>query len=235
VFGARDSIDHMFELIKDLPDLSPVRIVPDYTPLTFKQGGRTCHGVKSVTFHIAGTGAAVIDGDPVLTPGAPSDVVKEAAAAGRKALRDSSLPGSTAQSRLLSVLEQLEKYGTDFDDTWYNVQPWSTGDSMDAGACYKEVGPNGNVCRPTDDALKTCERRLAQQVVEAWSYDKDSPDRFAEVLDAIASDIQRSMDHLTAIQGQDSAGAVPCPSIKAFMSRIGDLARQHSLYMAGGY
>jgi hypothetical protein len=235
VFGARDSVDHMFELIKDMPDLSPVRIIPDYTPLTYKQGGLTCYGVKSVNFHLAGTSAEVEPGEPVITPGAPSDVVKEAAAAGRKALQDPSVTGSAALSRFLSVLEQLEKYGTDFDDTWYNVQPWSTGDAMNAGACYKEVTANGNVCRPTDDALKVCERHLAQQVVEAWSYDKDTPARFAEVLDVIASDIQRSMDHLAAIQGQDSEGAVPCPSIKTFMSRIGDLAHQHSLYMAGGY
>ncbi len=236
VFGARDSVDHAFELIKDLPDLSPVRIVPDYTPLTFKQDGRTCYGVKSVTFRVAGTGAAVdADGDIQLSSTPPSDLVKEAAAAGKKALQDPSVTGSLALSRFLGVLEQLERYGTDFDDTWYNVQPWSTGDATSPGACYKDFGARGNVCRPTDEAVQTCERHLARQIVEAYGYDKDSPARLAEVLDTIAHDIQRSMDHLAAIQGQDSEGAVPCPSIKSFMSRIGTLAGQHSVYAAGGY
>jgi hypothetical protein len=238
VFEARESVDEVFELIKDLTGLKPVRLVPDYTPLTFSEHGRTCYGVKSVSFHVAGArGAVDADGDIDLVPGPTSDMVKEAATAAKKALRDSSVRGSAELSRLLSVLEQLEKYGKDFDDTWYNVQPYASGDPMDAVTCYKEFrAGRGNVCRPADEALKACERHLGDELVQSYHFDQVSPRRFAEILEVKANDIQRSMDHLVMIQAQDSHGAVPCPSIKdVFMPRIADLARRHSLYAAGGY
>jgi hypothetical protein len=238
VYDAEDSVDHLFGLIKDLPDLRPVRIVPDYTPLTFTEQGRTCYGVKSVSFHAAGTGGEVdADGPIDITAGPTSDMVKEAAAAARKALRDPSVPGSAELSRFLSVLEQLEKYGRDFDDTWYNVQPYNSGDPMNAAACYKDFrAGQGHVCRSADEALKACERHLADELVQSYHYDKVSPARYAEILQIKAADIQRGIDHLHVIQGQDSEGAVPCPSIKnVFMPRIADLARKHSLYAAGRY
>ncbi|PYQ06977.1 MAG: hypothetical protein DMF82_04880 [Acidobacteria bacterium] len=237
LFDARESVDQVFELIQDLPELKPVRIVPDYTPLTFSEGGRTCYGVKSVSFHVAGArGAVDLDGDIDLVAGPTSDMVKEAAAAAKQALRDPSVRGSAELSRLLSVLDQLEKYGKDFDDTWYNVQPYASGDPMNAAACYKEFRAGRQACLSDDEALHACERHLGDELVQSYHYDKVSAPRYAEILQIKAADIQRSVDHLAAIQGQDSAGAVPCPSIKdVFMPRIGELSRRHSLYAAGQY
>lgn len=238
VFEARDSVDHVFELIQDLPDLKPVRIVPDYTPLTFSERGRTCYGVESVSFHVAGArGTVDADGPIDLVSGPTSDMVKEAAVAAQQALRDPAIRGSAELSRFRRVLDQLEKYGKDFDDTWYNVQPYASGDPMNAAACYKDFrAGRGQVCRSADEALQACERHLGDELVQSYHYDKVSPQRFAEILQVKANDIQRSMDHLALIQAQDSPGAVPCPSIKdVFMPRIADLARRHSLYAAGQY
>lgn len=238
VYEARDSADGVFDLVKDLSDLKAVRIVPDYTPLKYTEGARTCYGVKNVSFHVAGArGAVDADGDIAVSSGPTSDMVKEAAAAAKKALRDPSVRGSAELSRLLSVLEQLEKYGRDFDDTWYNVQPYRSGDSWNAAACYKDFrAGRGHVCRPADEALKACERHLGEELVQSHHYDKVSPQRFAEILQIKAADIQRSVDHLAFIQAQNSPAALPCPSIETvFMPRIAELAHRHSLYGAGGY
>ncbi len=238
VFEAQKSVDRAFELIKDLSDFRFVRIVPVYTALQFTDGGRTCFGVKSVSFRVAGTqGTVDAGGDIDIIPGPTSDMVKEAAAAARKALQDPSVRGSASLSRFLNVLAALERSGKDFDDTWYNVQPFGSGDAMNAGACYKDfrVG-QGQACRPADEALKACERHLADDLVQSYFYDKVSPRRYAEILEIRAADIQRSIDHVADIQKMDSPAALPCPSIKSvFMPRIADLARRNSVYGAGGY
>lgn len=233
---AEASIDRVYELTKDLPfSRGFVKIIPEYTPLTYSEGGRTCYGVKSVSFRVAGASATVVeptDDEIEMIAGPTSDMVKEAAAAGIQALRDPSVQGSAALSRFLSVLEQMAKHGSDFDDTWYNVQPYATGDPMSSVACYK--GPSG--CAPADEALKACERHLADELVQSYHYDKVSPKRYAEILDIKADDIQRGIDHLHVIQSMDSPGALPCPSIATvFMPRIAELARKHSVYGAGGY
>jgi hypothetical protein len=238
VSDAEASIDRVFALIKDMPSHhSAVAIIPEYTPLTFTQGGKTCYGVKSVSFRVPGAAGAVDIGEPTFTAGPTSDMVKEAAKAGLKALKDSGKPFTPDLSRLHKVLTQLEKYGKDLDDTWYNVQPYNTGDPMNAAACYKEFrAGRGNVCRPADEALKACERHLAEDLVQSYHYDKVAPARYAEILEIKANDIQRSMDHLVKIQNQGSPGALPCPSIATvFMPKIAELARRHSLYSAGGY
>jgi hypothetical protein len=164
-------------------------------------------------------------------------MVKEAAAAGLKAIKDAGVPFTPELSRLHRVLTQLERYGTDLDDTWYNVQPYHSGDPTNSAACYKEFrAARGHVCRPADEALKACERHLAAELVQSHHYDKVSPARYVEILEIKASDIQRSMDHLVKIQNQGSPGALPCPSIATvFMPKIAELARRHSLYAAGGY
>jgi hypothetical protein len=92
------------------------------------------------------------------------------------------------------------------------------------------------VCRPAAEALRACERHLAEELVQSYHYDEVAPARYAEILEIKAADIQRSMDHLVRIQNQDSPGALPCPSIATvFMPKIAELARRHSLYAAGGY
>ena len=236
VGAAEASIDRVFDLVKDLPfSRGFVKIIPEYTPLTYTEGGRTCYGVKSVSFRVAGASASVVepsDDEIEMVAGPTSDMVKEAAAAGLRALRDPSVQGSAALSRFLGVLEQMAKYGSDFDDTWYSVQPYQTGDPMNSVACYKGVSG----CAPADEALKACERHLADELVQSYHYDKVSPTRYAEILDLKAADIQRGIDHLHVIQSMDSPGALPCPSIATvFMPRIADLARKHSVYGAGGY
>jgi hypothetical protein len=235
---AEESVDRVFALIKDLPSHhSAVAIIPEYTPLTFTQDGKTCYGVKSVSFRVPGAEGEVEIGEPTFATGPTSDMVKEAATAGLKALKDSGKPFTPGLSRLHRVLTQLESSGKDLDDTWYNVQPYNSGDPMNSAACYKEFrAGRGNVCRPADEALKACERHLAEELVQSYYYDKVAPARYAEILEIKAGDIQRSMDHLVMIQAQDSPGALPCPSIATvFMPRIADLARRHSLYAAGGY
>ena len=229
---AEESIDHMFSLLKDRRGTTRTfRIMPDYVPLTYREGGKTCFGVKSVSFRLAGSQSDVDepdDDDIQVTPGAPSDVVKQAAAESRKALEDPSVPGSAELSRFLSVLIALEKDGTDLDDTWYDLGPFSIGDPMNSGACYKEFKTgSGQVCRSVAEARKACERHLGQDLVAGHGADR---------LQELAGKIQRGIDHIAVIKDQDSPGAVPCPSISEFfMPKINELAGKHSLYGAGQY
>ena len=238
VDDAEESVDKMVALMLDLPShRRSVRIIPDYVPLTYHEGGKTCYGVESVTFHIAGAQGEVeepedseIGFEPTSSP--PSDLVKEAAKAAIEALKDPSVPGSAELSRFQSVLIELEKYGSDFDDTWFNVQP------QGATACYKNESGG---CLKSDEALKACTQHLGPRLVQSHHYDEVSQKRYAEILQVIANDIQRSMDYLQYLQGNQEGAEVPgggieCESLeKVFMPRIGELAGKHSIYGAGQY
>jgi hypothetical protein len=232
VYGAEESVDKMVSLMMSLPSSRrSVRIIPDYEPQSYQEDGQTCYGVQSVSFSIAGAQGMVEEPDeddivvqPTSTP--PSERVKEAAKAAREALNDSSVPGSAELSRFQNVLIELEKYGNDFDDTWFNVQP------QGVTACYKESGR----CRSNDEALTACTRHLGAQLVQSHDYDKVSQKRYAEILQVIANDIQRSIDHLRYLQSLDSPGAIECRSLdQVFMPRIAEAAGKHSVYGSGNY
>lgn len=242
------SVEHVYELIKDLPGSVPsARVLASYTPRTYTEAGRTCYGVESVTFSVKGAqGTVDLDGEIEIIPGSPSALVKEAATAAKKALREQPVRGSAALSRFLSVLEALETQGKDLDDTWYNVQPIIVrpigGDlglrSFVPAACFTEysAATSAYVCRPADEALHACERHLSEQIVDAYSFGKTPQKRFADVLEAIAGDIQRSVDYLHLFTELEApTNVTPCTVIPVFMDRIAKLAHQRSVYMVGGY
>jgi hypothetical protein len=184
--------------------------------LTYHERGKTCYGVESVSFHLAGSQSVVEDAsdddvgvDPASGP--PSEMVKEAARAAREALRSPSVPGSPELSRFQNVLVELEKYGRDFDDTWYNVQP------QGVTACYKNESGG---CLSNEAALKACTHHLGARLVQSHHDDKVSQERYAEILQVIANDIQRGVDQIRYVQTLDSPGAIECRSIdEIFMPR----------------
>ncbi len=237
------SLDHIVELVKDLPGAHPgVQVVADYTPRKTTQGGRTCYEVDSVAFHVRGAqGTVDLDGDIEITRGSPPELIKEAATAAKKALRDPSVRGSAELSRFLGVLEALERSGgQDFDDTWYNVQPYPTGGltlSTVPPACFSDFeAGRGYVCRPADEALKSCERHLAEELVEAYDFGKTSPPRYAVILQSKANDIQRSLDYVHQVHGVEGGEEAACSSISTvFKPRIVALAGRYSVYGAGQY
>lgn len=229
VYGAEESVDKMVALMMNLPsNRRSVRIIPEYQPLTYHEGGKTCYGVESVSFHIAGSKGEVEESGPDgVTTGPTSDMVKEAAKAAREALKAQSVPGSPELSRFQNVLNELENYGNDFDDTWFNVQP------QGVTACYKSESGG---CLSNDAALKACTNHLGARLVQSHQYDKVSQERYAEILQVIANDIQRGVDQLRYVQTLDSPGAIECRSIdEVFMPRIADSAGKHSVYGAGRY
>jgi hypothetical protein len=62
--GGAESVDTMCDMIKDLTGPRVLKIIPDYTPLTYKEGAKTCFGVKSVDFHFQGAQGVVEPGEP---------------------------------------------------------------------------------------------------------------------------------------------------------------------------
>ncbi len=236
---AEESVDKVFALVKDMAPQRGVRIIPDYTPLTFTQDGQTCYGVKSVSFHVAGAqGTVDADGDIEIIPGPSSEMIKDAATAARKALQDPAVPGSGRLSRFLSVLVALESSGKDFDDTWYNVAPDPSGDPMNTPpACFTDfqVG-KGYVCRPADEALHTCERHLAGELVDVYNDGKVPLDRFRTYLQGRAEDIQRGVDYVSQVHGVEGAEAAACSSVSTvFAPRMATASGRNSVYGAGQY
>jgi hypothetical protein len=241
VFG-NDSVESTWQLIDTLnalPLSSPqtVRIVPTYQPLTFTQGGRTCYGVKSVTFDVRRQRAAAVEEGPVeVIPGPTADMIKESAEAGIKALRDPSIKPSPEVSRMLGVLEKMAQYGKDFDDTYYPVAPVQGygGSLMNAPACFKD--DVRWTCLPAKDALSQCEQHLATDIVNAHVHDKLSSTSYGQVLESRAFEIQRGVDYLSTIN--DDTGAAFCPAVRdVIRPRVGGLAKKGktTVYGAGGY
>jgi hypothetical protein len=241
VFG-NDSVEKTWDLIdtlNGLPLSSPqtVRIVPTYEPLTFTQGGRTCYGVKSVTFDVRRQRAAAVEEGPIdVIAGPTADMIKESARAGIEALKDPSIQGSPEVSRMLGVLEMMAQYGKDFDDTYYPVAPVQGygGALMNSPACFKDAARW--TCLPPDEALKACEQHLAVDIVNAHVHDKLSTKAFGQVLESRATEIQRGVNYLSSIT--DDTGAAFCPSVRdVIRPRVGALARtgRTTVYGAGAY
>jgi hypothetical protein len=230
------SVDEIWDRVKDLPEASrAVKITPKYEPLTFRQGGKTCYGVKSVEFGIV-RGRVDIDGPMDIQPGPTDDMIKSAAAAAKKALASPSVRGSTELSRFLGVLDGLERYGKDFDDTYYPVAPEEPR-SLDAYSCYKEysVRLGGYVCLPLDAAKRACERHLAEDLVTWYYFDKASPSRFAEILQIKANDIQRGVTYLLSVQASET-GLLMCEAVKDVIKpAIGELSKKGMTALYGYY
>lgn len=225
--GDEYGIDVMWDLMKDLPRSRSITIVPDFEPLTFTRGGQTCYGVESVAFSIKGSQGDVdydgpIDVTPVPQPTGlvldPTDAeIKEAAKAATKALESSDTPRHSGLPRFRGVLEGMARYGTDFDDTWYNVAPAMGGQD----ACYTFVGR----CVPPDEALKNCTRRLRVDIVSHYQAYKDRPERFREALEITNGTLFRAFQHFRQLQARDS-GLDLCEGVKALMPRVADLAKK---------
>jgi hypothetical protein len=240
------SVERIFELVKDLSGAAPsVRVAADYTPRKYSESGRTCYGVESVVFRLPGAGGEVdLDGEIEITPGPPSDLVMEAAAAGKKALQHPSVGGSHALSKMLGVLQAMETHGRDIDDTWYDVTPTLVrpigGDrglrDFVPPACFTESSGGRQQCLPRDEAKASCERHFADQLVTAYDSTRSDPVQYAKVLVQISRDIQSAVSYLNQFAHLEApTNVVPCESIKDFMARIGALAQRHSIYMAGQY
>ena len=229
------SVDEIWDLVKDLPQASrAVKITPKYESLTFKQDGKTCYGVKSVEFGVR-RGSVDIDG-PIDTVSGPTDeMIKSAATAAKRALASPSVKGSAELSRFLGVLDGLERYGKDFDDTYFPVAPQLGG--LDAYACFKEytVSTGGYSCLKPDSAKSACERHLAVDLVTAVQYDKVSPARLAEILEIKANDIQRGVTYLLSIQAAET-GLLMCPGLRDVIKpAIGELSKRGKTTLYGYY
>lgn len=240
-----ESVDEVWALIegKRYTPYSSVRILPHYTPNHYQSEGRTCYGVGSVDFAVAGAEGEVEMGEPEVTPantiGAfTEDQIRDAAEAGERALQ--AYPGSDAyeRSRMQNVLAWMKSQGRDFNDLYYKLAPETdlTG-SWNPPACFKDdsVPPH---CAAADDARRQCERHFAPQLVQLH-LSGASDAQLAERLLVIANDIARAKHYLIGIQGAESPGAVPCPSIsEVFMPEIGDLASDpktlYNAWDAGG-
>lgn len=241
VFG-NDSVEKTWDLIdtlNGLPLSSPrtVRIVPTYQPLTFTQAGRTCYGVKSVTFDVRRQRAASVEEGPIeIIPGPTDDMIKASARAGIQALKDPSIKGSPEVSRMIGVLEMMARYGKGFDDRYYPVAPVQGygGSLMNAPACFKDAARW--TCLPPGEAVKACEQHLAVDVVNAHQHDKLSMKGFGQVLESRATEIQRGVNYLSSIT--DDTGAAFCPSVRdVIRPRVGALAKtgKTTVYGAGAY
>jgi hypothetical protein len=211
-------------------------IVPEYTAVTYTRDGRTCYGVGSVVFRLKRPVGTVDDDGPIeVTYGPTSDQIKAAALTGEKALKDPSIPGGEELSRMLSVLDRMKRLGKDFDDTYYAVGPYKDvlGD-WDPPACYKagRYGSGGYeyYCRPADDALKTCERHLADRLVEAHLRGLD-PRSLAELLLIWSNEIDRGLTHLIQLQTAEGK-VVSCEGVrKGIMPAVRALRDQeNSIY-----
>lgn len=239
VFG-NESVDYVWKLLEGRRD-SPyggVRILPRYTPNRYTSEGRTCYGIASVKFAVAGTESVVEFDEPDVTIVEDLDdytpeQIEEAVTAAEDALRQN--PGTDARerSKMQSVLEWMRRYGKDFDDRYYNVAPYSTFGDWNDPTCYKEYTGGRYQCLGLDDARKACEVHIGPRILSLYS-DGASPKQMSAHLLSMARDIERGLAHLRLIQAQDSAGAVPCPSVEqVFMPEIASMAEKASaLYNA---
>jgi hypothetical protein len=230
-----ESVDEIWDLVKDLPTHSrTIKITPKYEPVKFTQNGKTCYGVKSVEFAIR-RGSVDSDGPIEVQYGPTDEMIKSAAAAAKRALASPFVKGSPELSRFLGVLDGLERYGEDFDDTYYPVAPQVGG--LDAYACYKEytVSTGNYSCLPPDEAKKACARHLADDLVTAHYYDKVSASRLAEILEIKANDINRGVMYLLSIQDAGT-GLLTCPGLKNVIKpAIGALANGGQTTVYGYY
>ena len=228
VEDADDSVTAMWALMKDLPRTRSITILPDYEPLSFTRAGQTCYGVESASFTIKGArGIVDLDGEidatyiPPPSTGLvtdPTDAqIKEAAAAAIKALENSSVRDNSGLPRFRGVLDGMTRYGSSFDDTWYNIAPTPpTGD-----ACYNNFGRG---CLPTDQALKNCTRRLRVELVTHYTELKDKPERFRDAMEGLNSQLFRSFQYFRQMHAAETAAPF-CPVLhQVLMPKVAEIA-----------
>jgi hypothetical protein len=239
VFG-NESVDRVWALIEGKREspYSGIRILPRYAPLTFTSEGRTCYGIRSVHFVVAGTESVVEFDEPDITiPDSVDDhtdeQIEQAVRAAETALRQH--PGADARERakMQSVLQWMRQHGRDFNDVYYNVAPYSTFGDWNDPTCYKELRGGRYQCLPADAARQACAVHIGPRIL-SLHLDGASPQQMAEHLLSMARDIERGLQHLKQIQAQDTAGAVPCPSIETvFMPEVASMAEKaNALYNA---
>ncbi len=240
-----ESVDHVWELVADLPNHSRVvTIYPQYEALTFTQGGRTCYGVKSVEFSTTKRGVEVEDGDPDVTPvrtskTVTSDMIKEAAQAALKALQNSSSRDNVGLSNFRGVLTGMAQYGSDFEDEYYPVAPMNVGaGDLNTYSCDKDysVRTGRFDCLPADDALKACTRHLADDLVMAYHFDKLQGARFTEMLEIKSNEIFRGFQHMDQAQAHDMSGVTLCPATRDVIKpKMGEAAQRGRRTVYGYY
>lgn len=234
---ASASIDRIWELLRDrytpLPtvsDLKFVTVVPQYQPLTFTSEGRTCYGVKSVTFDLRGSRGEV-DMGPANLP-SYSEMVKEAAAAAARALERSGQTNAPGYARILGVLEGMAKAGERFDDTYFPVAPF-TQSNMNYAACFKDTQWN---CLPPAEAVQACEHHLGREIITAHFVDRLSPEAMAEFVLGRGTEILRGVDYMDSAKNADNR-ALFCPRalVETIMPKVQELARKHGKAGLYGY
>lgn len=239
VFG-NESVDYVWDLIADKRDTpqNGVRILPRYTPNRYTSEGRTCYGIASVKFVVGGSESEVEIGEPEITiPDSVDDYsneqIDQAVDAAEDALRKH--PGTDARerSKMQSVLHWMREHGKDFDDVYYNVAPYSTFGDWNDPTCYKELSGGRYQCLGADAARKACTVHIGPRILSLY-FDGASPKQMSDHLLSMARDIERGLQHLKLIQAQDSAGAVPCPSVEqVFMPEVASMAEKaNALYNA---
>lgn len=234
------SVDDVWTRIENRRgSMTPVRIVPKYTPNRFSQNGRTCYGIAAVEFTVPGTHGEVSDDESAVDVQTitrldqyPEEALNEAIAGAERALLAQPDP-SYEKQRMLSVLRRMKSYGPAFDDTFYDLAPYTTFGDWNDPTCYKELRANRYQCRPLDDARRECAVPLGVRVIDLY-FSGPSDRQMAEHLLSYARRITRGLEHLRLIQAQDAEGAVPCPSVKdVFIPEVYRRARQdRSLYNA---
>ncbi len=228
VDDADDSIGEMWSLMEDLPRSRSITILPDYEPLTFTRGGQQCYGVASASFVIKGAqGVVDLDGpiDATYVPPPSSGLVtdptdeeiKEAAKAATEALLDSSAADNSGLARFRGVLDGMARYGTGFDDTWYNIAPNApTGD-----ACYNSAGRG---CLPADQALRNCTRRLRVELATHHRDLKDKPEKFKDAMEGLNSQLFRSFQYFRQMHAAETAASF-CPVLhEVLMPKVSEIA-----------
>jgi hypothetical protein len=242
VFG-NESVDYVWGLIENkLTNSSSggVRIVPQYEANQFTNAGRTCYGIASVKFAVAGAqGEVDIDSDFDIKlvktfKEYPEQIIKDAVTEGELALQEYPGDNEKLRSRMLNVLKSIKSNGSEFNDTYYAVAPYKNIGGLNDPTCYKDFSASkGYVCRGLDDARKSCKRELGPRIIELH-LNGASPKYMSEALLNYASDIDRGLHHLLNIQSAGTQGAVPCKSVEeVFLPEIGRMAQKaKTLYNA---
>jgi hypothetical protein len=243
------SVDQLWKKVEGLSYYErAVTIYPDYEPLTFTQNGKTCYGVKSVELRttprrvVGGTPAPAAAPDPPPAPRpAPrvitEDMIKEAAAAGRRALAASPSARTDEVKRLIGVLGALERHGKAFDDRYFPVAPFLSIDALrNPAACFTEYSAGNYACLPQDAAVKACTRHLATDIVTSYHFDEVKDSRFAEILEIKANEIRRGFDYIYQMQQLASSGGGYCSALKTgIMPLMGQLAKTGQTTVYGFY
>jgi hypothetical protein len=237
VSEAEESVDAIFEKIKDRSGTTTVKILPVYEPLTYQEAGKTCYGVKSVSFRL---GTAL---DAPAMPDAPADPVaekakqvQEAATAAEEALKGRQVGNFAGVVRVLK-----NYYGDDFDDTYYNVRPTQMGFSQSLEtppACFTELDGGKYKCVSEAEALERCERHVVAEMLTYYKERGDRPSAYADALEELAGRIQDGVDYLHQVNHVQPDNPAVCPAVReGIIPKVEALAHggMRSVYGAGRY